>query len=380
MPLIRDEALEKRLLEAVIADRNSTDRSRQKLLGPSQIGQCRELLRGGLFDAENPGLMPEEHWAAAAHLGGVFGDDLERIFGQRLGAITQQRITTLFESLGVSISGAMDLVFLDDDQVSDIKTVDDMGSLLSDLEADSVKIQELLDIKERGGLYVEREIVLNRRGEELYGQSGEPVTRNATEYRVKWMNRLSNYVQLSIYLMGAMQSGVIDPDRATGRLIFVDRSGGYLGFVCSVFTREMVDLFFAIAQHRLRQVVDAQEMLDRDGDPRAIHYLRDKSPSWCYSPRVMCIRRELCWGGSDLAPLDSIDDPEHVRAIELYIKGRDTEKLGAGMKRSAKNVLAGDGMGQGRIAGRTADGLMVAWDARDYINVVDTGVKEEKNG
>lgn len=380
MPIIRDEALEQRLLTAIIADNNSQQRTRQRLLGPSQIGQCRELIRGTLFD-EAAVLAERTHWPVAAHFGTVMGADLERIFGERLDALTQQRITATFPDLGgVAISGATDIIFLNDEHISDIKTVDDMGSVLSDLEADARRIEILLGVKGRGELYRAYEPIIRRDGTELLDADGSAVLKEVTEDHVKWMARLSNYVQIAIYVVGAIQLGILPPT-ATGRLLFVDRTGDYLGIVALVIPQEWIDLFFAIAQHRLRQVLEAQELLERTGNPALIHHLRDKSPSWCFSPKVLCERRELCWGGSELAPVEEIVDPEYVRAIGHYIEGRRLEKLGSGMKSAAKAALNGDGRGNDRVSGRTEDGRMVSWDARGYINVVETVTatdKEEK--
>src|SRR5690349_9968119 len=98
--ILRDTALEQRMLEAVIADRNDQPRSKQLQVGPSEVGGCRELLRAGLFESETVA-EPETAWATAAHAGTVFGADLERIFGQRLSALEQQRITATFGMLGI---------------------------------------------------------------------------------------------------------------------------------------------------------------------------------------------------------------------------------------------------------------------------------------
>src|SRR5690606_30649196 len=117
----RDTALEQAMLEAVIADRNAQPRSQQLQVGPSQVGGCRELLRAGLFESETMA-EPETNWATAAHVGQVMGADLERVFGERLDAITQQTITATFGMLGgVQISGSSDLIFVGDEQISDLK-------------------------------------------------------------------------------------------------------------------------------------------------------------------------------------------------------------------------------------------------------------------
>jgi hypothetical protein len=374
---LRDRALEEAMLAAVIGDRTDDPRSKQRQVGPSSVGFCRELLRGALFEPDAQ-LEPESHWALAAHVGTAMGADLERIFGNRLGAIEQQRITTTFTELGMPISGAMDLVFMKANQISDLKSITDMGGIISDLNADAAKIERLLAIKERGRLYDEWEPVIGRDGEEIYDEAGRPVMREQTDDLLKWMNKLSNYVQISIYVVGAMQAGILERD-ATGRLVFYDRAGDYQEFVAIIVTPEMIDLFFAIAQHRIRQVVEAQRALEQSGSAFLIHDLRDKSPSFCFSPKVMCPRRMLCWGGSDWAPSQTeIVDPEFVRATEHYVEGARLEKMGKGMKESARSLLRGDGTGATRIQGTTPDGVMVSWvRGGTTINVVQTAGKPD---
>jgi hypothetical protein len=305
------------------------------------------------------------------------GNRLEEIFGQRLDAVAQQRVTTLFTDLGIPISGALDLVFVNDDQISDLKSTADMGGVLSDLNADAAKIERLLTIKSRGLLYNNWEPAIGRDGIEIVDEQGEPVMREQTDELLKWINKLSYYCQIAIYVVGAMQSGIIGPN-GTGRLVFYDRSGDYQEFVAVVITPEMIDLFFAIAQHRIRQVIDAQKAMDA-GEFMLAHDLRDKSPSFCFSPKVMCPRRVLCWGGSNWAPSQiEIVDQEYVRATERYIEGHALEKLGKGMKEAARALLRGDGTEDTRIQGTTPDGVMVSWvRGGTTINVVETTPRKE---
>ena len=372
----RDHALEAAMLSAVLEDRASDSRKLQTLVGPSSVGFCRELLRGNLFEPDAE-LASESHWALAAHVGTVMGNRLEEIFGQRLDAVAQQRVTTLFTDLGIPISGALDLVFVNDDQISDLKSTADMGGVLSDLNADAAKIERLLTIKSRGLLYNNWEPAIGRDGIEIVDEQGEPVMREQTDELLKWINKLSYYCQIAIYVVGAMQSGIIGPN-GTGRLVFYDRSGDYQEFVAVVITPEMIDLFFAIAQHRIRQVIDAQKAMDA-GEFMLAHDLRDKSPSFCFSPKVMCPRRVLCWGGSNWAPSQiEIVDQEYVRATERYIEGHALEKLGKGMKEAARALLRGDGTEDTRIQGTTPDGVMVSWvRGGTTINVVETTPRKE---
>lgn len=357
--IIRDTELEQRLLEAVIADRNAQPRSQQLQIGPSEVGGCRELLRAGLFEPPAEA-EPETNWAAAAHVGQVMGADLERIFGERVNALLQQRYSTMFGMFGISISGGADLTFLDGDQISDLKSIDDMGSTLYDLKRDASAIETLLSIY-REGLLFAKNIETADGGYELTGVILDKVAK------------LSNYIQIAIYVMGAMQAGVIS-ENGTGRLVFYDRSGNYQGFVAAVIPTEWVWMFYTIGQMRIGQVVQAQSAYEATGgNPAVIATLRDKAPSFCFSPKVMCPRRMHCWAGSEWVadPNNQITDPEQVAAMKRYDVARDLAKVADGMKRASKTALDG-------ITGVAPDGKMLTWTRSGAINLVQTTVTEPK--
>ncbi|UVG35403.1 Cas4 family exonuclease [Microbacterium phage Zagie] len=355
--IIRDVELEQRLLEAVIADRNAQPRSQQLQIGPSEVGGCRELLRAGLFEPPAEA-EPETNWAAAAHVGQVMGADLERIFGERVNALLQQRYSTMFGMFGISISGGADLTFLDGDQISDLKSIDDMGSTLYDLKRDASAIETLLSIY-REGLLFAKNIETADGGYEL------------TTVIIDKIAKLSNYIQIAIYVMGAMQAGVIS-EHGTGRLVFYDRSGNYQGFVAAVIPTEWVWMFYTIGQMRISQVVQAQSAYEATGgNPAVIATLRDKAPSFCFSPKVMCPRRMHCWAGSEWTADNQITDPEQVAAMNRYDTARDLAKVADGMKRAAKSALDG-------VSGVAPDGKMLTWTRSGAINLVQTTVAEPK--
>lgn len=357
--IIRDIELEQRLLEAVIADRNAQPRSQQLQIGPSEVGGCRELLRAGLFEPPAEA-EPETNWAAAAHVGQVMGADLERIFGERVDALLQQRYSTMFGMFGISISGGADLTFLDGDQISDLKSIDDMGSTLYDLNRDASAIETLLSIY-REGLLFAKNIETADGGYEL------------TTVIIDKIAKLSNYIQIAIYVMGAMQAGVIS-ENGSGRLVFYDRSGNYQGFVAAVIPTEWVWMFYTIGQMRIGQVVQAQSAYEATGgNPAVIATLRDKAPSFCFSPKVMCPRRMHCWAGSEWVadPNNQITDPEQVAAMNRYDTARDLAKVADGMKRAAKSTLDG-------ITGVAPDGKMLTWTRSGAINLVQTTVTQPK--
>lgn len=350
----RDEKLEQRLLAAVIADRNDQPRNKQLQVGPSSIGFCRELLRAMLFEQQDQNVAQEDSWAAAAHVGSVMGEDLERIFGERLDAVTQQRITTLFEQFGVSISGAMDLAFVQEGYIGDLKSTTDIGGVLYDLKRNGQAIDTLMALRADGTLF--DHLVETPSG-----------SYELTDSVIAKISKLQYYCQIAIYVVGARQAGVLEPD-GEGRLIFYDRAGDYQGFVALVVSAAEIDLFFDIAQHRIEQVMKAQQLLEETGNPFLIRELRDQPPSFCFSSKVMCPLRHRCWGGSEWDPVESIDSPEIISAVDRYAEGRRLAKLGDGMKRAAREELKG-------ISGVTPEGRMVSW-TNGRINVVDAAKRE----
>lgn len=357
----RDRALEEKMLAAVIADRNDQPRNKQVAVGPSSIGFCRELLRAQLFEGVNNGLgqevAGETHWAAAAHVGTVMGADLERIFGERLDAVTQQRVTTLFDQLGVSISGAMDLAFVTDDQITDLKSTTDIGGILYDLNKNAGIIETLLNIW---------------RADRLFNWNVETADGGyeLTAKLLDGFSKLQYWVQISIYVVGAIQSGLLDPERAEGRLVFYDRAGEFQEFLAVVVNSEEIEMFYDIGQARVGQVVQAQELFERTNNLHLIHQLRDQTPSFCFSPKVMCPLRERCWGGSEWEPETVLESAEISSSMDRYIEGRRLAKIGEGMKSAAKSELKG-------IEGSTPDGRKVSWPG-GRINVVETSSGKAK--
>lgn len=358
--ILRDTALEQRMLEAVIADRNDQPRSKQLQVGPSEVGGCRELLRAGLFESETVA-EPETAWATAAHAGTVFGADLERIFGQRLSALEQQRITATFGMLGIQISGGADVLFVDEDIIGDLKSNADIGGLLYDLKRDAAAIDTLISIYREGLLF-------NKNVETAGGGSYE-----LTQVFIDKISKLHYYVQIAIYVMGAMQQGILTPN-GEGRLIFYDRSGNYQDFIAVRVPPEQIAMFFAIAQMRIGQVLQTQSAyVQTGGNPAVLATLRDKTPSYCFSPKVQCPRRMHCWTGSDWTANNQITNPEDISAGNRYVTGRDLEKLGKGMKDAAKNELK-----EREVQGMFPDGKMLTWTGNGAINLVETTVSSPK--
>lgn len=316
----RDRALEAILLEQVIREERERPRTASRLVGPSEVGGCRELLRSKWFEpAEDD--APEEHWPLAAHIGTVMGEELERIFGKRMNAITQERVTTYLAELGVSVSGASDVIFLDWNILTDLKSTAAMGSVLYEGP------------------------------------------------------KLGYWIQVSLYVMGLVQMGAL-PEGSEARIVYYDRTGDYQEFVAFIVTWDQIQQFYQLAQERIKDVVTAQKAYVESGaDPRMIQHLRDYTPSFCFSAKVECPRRFKCWGGSDWAPVEILTDTALLSAARRYIEGRTLENTGKRMKAEARSELEG-------VEGRFREGPMVSWPGSGRaINVVDAGpMEEESNG
>ena len=312
----RDRDLEQILLAAVIREERERPRTASRLVGPSEVGGCRELLRARWFEPPEDD-APEEHWPLAAHIGTVMGEELERIFGKRLDALTQQRVTTYLETLGLEVSGASDVIFLDRKILTDLKSTAAMGSVLYEGP------------------------------------------------------KFGYWIQVSLYVMGLVQAGIL-PAGSEARIVYFDRTGDYQEFVAFIVTWEQIVGYVKLAEQRIAEVVAAQKALDETGDPRMIWSLRDYTPSFCFSAKVECPRRFKCWGGSEWAPVEILTDPNHLSAARRYIEGRNLENTGKRMKAEARGELEG-------VSGRYEEGPMISWVGNGRtINVVDAGPMEEK--
>jgi hypothetical protein len=349
----RDAALERKMLDAVIADRNAQPRNKQAEVGPSAIGFCRELLRAGLFETDLPELVADEtEWATAAHVGSVMGDELERIFGERLDAVTQQRITTLLEEWGVSISGASDVIFVDDNQITDLKSMTDAGGIIYDMNKNAVATARMLALRREGLLF--NHMIPTSGGE--YEETLGLLSR---------FSKLHYFCQVATYVKGAIQAEILS-EGAEGRLVFYDRSGNFQEFIAIEISAEEVELFYEIAQVRIQQVVAAQDFLDKGADLGQMHKvfgLRDQAPSFCFSPKVMCPLRMRCWAGYEPTEDQIISAADLISAKERYAEGRRLANLADGMKKTARDELRG-------VSGVFPDGDMLSWDRRGAISLV----------
>lgn len=295
-----DRSLDNLFLQVVAGWDNSRPRSLQTTLGPSELGGCREYIRASV--AGDP-RTPETGFKSAAFMGTAVGDMIERILGLELDAILQTEITTNLPRTGITVAGSAD-------------------AIIPAGKHELLPGGAVVDVKSKDGL---AEI-------ERYGVSME------------------NLVQVSTYLVGAVQMGILGRD-AVAVLLYVDRSGGTRRFRTSTVDYDAALRWVDLAEERL---MDVQEVIDKGSPDEDRWAIRDKQPSWCFG--VECAYRFACWEGSDHLPTEQITDPDQLEAIRRYVDGRDMEKDAASIKAAANKEMALLG-----VSGQTPDGTIVSW-------------------
>ena len=274
-------ALSDELLEALKAHEQEKPRSKQLVLGPSEVGGCREYIRNVMMGTPR---QPGDEWPTAAVMGTLVGEHVEKVAEKYLGAVTEVPVVTELPN-GLTVAGHSDIVIADRNIVADVKSKD---------KFDGVKYE---------------------------GPS------------------LENCVQISIYALGLVQAGVLT-EGCTAHLLYVDRSGEAQVIHEVVIDWEEMQQYIDVAVSRLQDVIDAQDRID-EGDVEAARELRDKTPPFCYSKKVQCPFRDACWKGSDWVPHDVIEDPDILKIIDVYKNARDTEKVGGSMRREYREKLRG---------------------------------------
>lgn len=290
------------LLSALVRHENERPRSRQLSLGPSELGGCREYIRNVMVGAPIQG---NSEWPTAAVVGTLLGEHIEAVAGEALDALTQVPVTTTLPN-GLAVSGTADLVFPGRNALADLKSK--VG--LSDVRKDGPSLE--------------------------------------------------NCVQVSIYVLGLVQMGVLQ-EGATASLLYVDRSGVEQTIYEVELDWERIQYFIDVVVDRLNDVLVAQEHVDQ-GEVEWARGLRDKTPPFCYSPRVMCPFRDLCWEGSEWVPDEVIEDPEVIEAVESFVVARDSLNQWTATKSGLRERLRG-------ISGRTPSGWSVNWATENTLYV-----------
>lgn len=304
--------LKDRILGALIAYETAKPRNQQVRLGPSELGGCREYVRNVMIGTPQQG---SDVWPTAAVVGTLVGAHVEMVCAEYLNAITEVSVTTTLPN-GLRVSGHADIVLPDDNAVVDCKTKNELHEVLKD------------------------------------GAS------------------LDNLIQVSTYALGLVQAGLLT-EGCTAHLIYVDRSGMQQFLHEVELSWEDILRYTEMCVERLDTVLEAQEHIDQ-GEVEWARGLRDKTPPFCYSERVMCPFRDLCWKGSEWVPDEEISDPETIALVERYAANREDGRAAEAIRRETREKLVG-------VKGVTPSGWSVNWsgDANRAALYV-TKIKEKK--
>jgi hypothetical protein len=282
------------ILAALVRTEKKRPRSTQVTLGPSELGSCREYVRNVLAGAPQ---QESDVWPTAAVVGTLVGEYVEEAAAKHLGAITQKSITTQLPN-GLIVTGTADMIFPDRNQLADCKSKD--------------------------GLW----------GVQHEGPS------------------LENLIQVSLYTLGCVQNGYLT-EGAEAVLVYVDRSGETQTLYEVTIGWEEILNFVDVCVDRLNDVLDAQEHIDA-GEVEYARALRDKTPPFCYSERVLCPFRDLCWKGSEWVPDTEITDAETIENVAQYVAARGDEAGAKARRAELKERLRG-------VSGMTPEGYSVTW-------------------
>jgi hypothetical protein len=294
--------LSEALLDALVQNENSRPRSQQWRLGPSELGYCREYVRNVMVGAPEQG---NSEWPTAAIVGTLLGEHIEEVAARYLGADTQVPVTTTLPN-GLVVSGHADMVFRKENVLADAKSK--VG--LSDIRKEGPSLEHL--------------------------------------------------IQVSIYTLGLVQMGVL-VEGATASLIYADRSGQEQVLYEVELDWERINYFIGVCVDRLADVLDAQAHIV-NGDVEWARALRDKTPPYCYHPRVMCPFRDLCWEGSEWVPNEVIQDEEVIATVARFVVVRDEHNAAGELRGQLRELLRG-------VSGMTPDGYSVNWATENTLYV-----------
>lgn len=245
-----------------------SQQAKDRVLGPSDLGGCRAKIRNVLIEAPRTERTTPP---LEAFIGTWVGEGLEQAYvASRPGSVAQASIRTELPSGDVT-NGTADVV---------------------DPELDGV-----IDFKGRDGLSAVQ-------------HDGAP---------------FKNLAQVMIYLLGAIQMGLVSKD-ATYNLVYFDRSGKQK------------------KPHIISGTLDMDviaEVEERVGEAKYAALWGEEAPR--DEPYMICKDYceffDFCRGGEQ--PQGLIDHPVQVRAVDRYLEGARLEREGKALKASAKPDLQG---------------------------------------
>jgi hypothetical protein len=284
-------------------NRPRSKQSEARILGPSEVGGCREYIRATVVGDPKVG-------GARVNLPAIWGTAIGDIVEQALRESHPEIARTQFDvEYTLHVAGTPILVRGHGDICYGRK-------ILADL-----KSKDGLTTAEReGGSFKER-------------------------------------VQLSIYLLGLITSGELDED-AEAFLIFMDRSGRERRMVGVGITVEQAREYVAEAERRLEAVM-------RTIASGTARVYRDEPEPYCY--RIGCPFYAACWQQDDsYVPQNAITNPNQIEAVKKYQKHRDEKKAAEAGMAEAKHYLLPDLSDVERAPrGVTPDGTTLNWKITD---------------
>lgn len=280
---VRAQEFADKVLAAVETWDQNRPRSKQsqaRILGPSEVGGCREYIRATVSgDPKLPGARV----------------NLPAIWGTAIGDVIEHA----------------------------------MVEAHPDLARSQFDVEYTLNV--RG-----REILVRGHGDLCYGRKilADLKSKDGLTTAEREGGSLKERIQVSIYLLGLIAMGELDED-AEAFLIFVDRSGRERRMVGAGITADQARQYVAMAEQRLEEVVKAMAAGVKQS------YLRDEPEPYCY--RIGCPFYQACWGGDDAyVPQQQITNPRIIGAVKLYQQMRDEEKAAKSGKEEAKHELLPD--------------------------------------
>jgi hypothetical protein len=157
-----------------------------------------------------------------------------------------------------------------------------------------------------------------------------------------------------------VQGGVLR-EGASASLLYIDRGGTEQVLYEVTLDWERIEYFIQVVVDRIADVLDAQEHIDK-GEVEWARALRDKTPPFCYSPRVMCPFRDLCWEGSEWVPDEVIEDLDIIEVVEAFVRVREDYNSAAADRMQLRERLRG-------VSGRTPSGFSVNWATENTLYV-----------
>ncbi|MGO2600837.1 MAG: hypothetical protein ACTH7X_08620 [Brevibacterium aurantiacum] len=278
-----DDEFSKSMLKTLIDIENARPRNRQKGMGPSGLGGCRERIRQQLFEGWSEPEGDEPEWNAAAVIGTLIGAHAEDAYAKAHNGGSEVSITTKLPC-GISVSGSTDLILPEDNRIVDIKTK-----------------ARIADASQ-------------------YGPS------------------FTYFAQIATYTLGAVQMGKLK-EGASGTLCYIGRSGQDKEPWSVTLTWEQILEVIDEVDARIRLILDVQKRLLEATDDEArkgiVDEIRDCSPAYALATGCPCMI------GAEWEPTEQLTDPEVVENARRYVEAKTAADDWKGAQDRLKQELRG---------------------------------------